>query len=129
MTSAAKNRWVVGLRRLRLALLGDDLDATDILDRSRARVRHARDALEQTALRPRCRPAVRSAPPPPSGADGDEPNYFALILDGHGAVSTHRLLAGDDGEAVRRARAQADRRAFDLWDGWRFIERIEAAIP
>ena len=126
MAMQASDRWEAAFRRLRLALRGD-LDALDILDRSRARVSDARDALERAAFKSRRRPHARFAPPPAPEVDG--PNYFALILDGDGVVSTHKLLARDDDQAVDRAWVHADARAFDVWDGWRFVERFEPAAP
>lgn len=95
MAMRARDRWEAAFHRLRLTLLGD-LDATDILDRSRERIRDARDALERTALQSRHQPFVGSASSPISEADGDGSSYFALILDDHGMVSKHKLLACDD---------------------------------
>ena len=128
MTRQARVLWEAAFQRLRLALLGKG-DVGHILDQSRARIREARDVLERTALQPRYRPFAHFAPPSASEVDDDGLNYFALILDDCGLVSTHKLLARDDDQAVDQAWVRADEHAFDVWDGWRFIERFDPATP
>lgn len=128
MVTAAKTHWDAALRRVCTALVGA-FDSPDILERSRERVQDARAALERAPQRPRRRTVVGLASPPVADARVPERNYFALFLDAHGIVSTQRLLASDDDEATARAQVQADERAFDVWDGWRFIGGFEPAVP
>ncbi|GJE58762.1 hypothetical protein [Methylobacterium trifolii] len=122
MPTGPEPRWNAALRRLRQVLLGD-FEAADAIERSRARVRDARDALERSA--PRSRSVVQVASRPIIGSGDEGRRYFVLVLDASGMVSTHTILACDDEDATARAQAQADRCAFDVWDGWRFIGRFD----
>ena len=124
--AADKSLWEAGFRRLRIAVIGD-FDAADILERSRQRVQNAREALGHTSLHRARRTISDRASPPTVDTMGSGHKYFALFLDAHGVVSTHKLLACDDDEATKRAQTHADARAFDVWDGWRFVGRFEAA--
>lgn len=54
--------------------------------------------------------------------------YTAVMMgsDGRVLVSGH-LLAIDDADAVAQAASFAKNCAIDLWDGLRFVERVEPA--
>lgn len=127
MATAARDLWEAAFGRLRIALVGD-LASADILAQSRERVQKARETLERTALQPRSRPFAQFASPSTSEPDGQARNYFVLILDAHGVVSTHKLIARDDDEATAQAQIEADERAFDVWDGWRFMGHFEPPV-
>ena len=62
--------------------------------------------------------------------EAGELRYRAVLVDVNGsAVSTFRLRADGDVDAVVQAKALVDGHGVDLWEGMRFIEHFPAVDP
>ena len=127
MPNFAKQRWVRALERVRLVLEGQNKTA-EILAASQERVLRSREILERTTPRPKCRPQAGVTIPPSFPADSEHPptGYLAVLLNAQGILSTQRLLASGDDEAMVLAEAMADGQSVDLWQDARFIEHFAA---